>query len=776
MIKYIIIGMMYCAIYAANWSDPATWGGAVPAAGSAVVIPHGQSVVLDTSVEIASLELHGRLEVARQDVSITAGFIMLHGGELVAGSVVDPFAQKLTITLTGTDRTVMPGLGGRGIGVMGGGRLELIGAVPTLSWTMLAPGYTANVGDTIITTESATGWQVGNEIIITSTDFDYAQTEQRTITGITGNTIILSESLRYLHYGVITHVPHGVAGVPTTIDERAEVGLLSHNIKIKGADDAETANGYGGHVMVMDDASVALLQGVEFFRMGQFGLLGRYPIHWHNMNDGGSNSWIRFSSIHHSFNRGITLHKASYVTVSDNVVYDVKGHGVFFEDGKETGNVLTRNLVALVHKGPIDINFAVSDSSTPNAGFPAAFWISNPNNTFINNASAGVCPGGIGFWYDLHSVTRPGSISDDPNYRPNAQPFGAFRGNRAHSVALPFNGTGLGEVSWGLFIDDYLGPTQVVIEDFTTFKNQVGQVWMPKNGSVRMTITRSRLSGERVLFNYHWLKDSIAVGRTGNPVVIDPDAWMRNINLTNYDPSLALMALSGYDFVGTAEGSVFANYRGVFALRRTGEVGSKVTNCTFINDATYRTYLIGNVHGLNAAEAEQSLFTIENPEDSFGNGAPGMFTYTVLNTNSGSKKAATGAKGIDPADDLQWWTPFVPPPPPPPPPTTSPSDVDVATYGLQLVSINSAQATITASIRVRTRTGAAAPGITVTFVWRGIVEQTVTGITNQFGSVSFTVRPGKIRGNLTGEITNLSGVYDPAIYVEPVSRSVLVQR
>ncbi len=255
--KVCIILLITASLHAANWSDPLTWGGVVPTVGSSVVINHGQSVVLDTDIDITSLELHGRLEVARRDTTISAGFLMLHGGELIAGTQADPFTNKLTITLTGTDRAAIPGMGGRAIAVMGGGRLELIGATTPVSWTMLAHGFTANVGATTITLESATGWSVGDQIIITSTDFDYAQTEKRTITSISGNVVMLDAPLAYLHYGVITTVGHGVDGVPTTIDERAEVGLLSRNIKIRGSADSEI-DGYGGHIMIMDDASVAL--------------------------------------------------------------------------------------------------------------------------------------------------------------------------------------------------------------------------------------------------------------------------------------------------------------------------------------------------------------------------------------------------------------------------------------------------------------------------------------------------------------------------------------
>src|SRR6185295_1777975 len=106
-----------------------------------------------------------------------------------------------------------------------------------------------------------------------------------------------------------------------------------------------------------------------------------------------------------------------------------------------------------------------------------------------------------GFWYDLHELPRPGSISEDPNYHPNEQPFGIFRGNRSHSVASPIRRILAADFAWGFFMDWIRSPVPIVIEDFTSFKNQIGQIWLP--GVTSMTVTGSHLAGEQVLFNPH---------------------------------------------------------------------------------------------------------------------------------------------------------------------------------------------------------------------------------------------------------------------------------
>jgi hypothetical protein len=49
-----------------------------------------------------------------------------------------------------------------------------------------------------------------------------------------------------------------------------------------------------------------------------------------------ADSYIRNCAIHQTFNRAITFHGIEQLRVQNNVIYDVKGHAVFLEDGAET--------------------------------------------------------------------------------------------------------------------------------------------------------------------------------------------------------------------------------------------------------------------------------------------------------------------------------------------------------------------------------------------------------------------------------------------------------
>lgn len=251
------------------WSDPRTWpSGQPPRAGEVVVIPPDLAVVLDVSPPpLKGLTINGVLRFDNRDLELSADWIMVHG-KLEVGTPNQPFRNRAVITLTGSnpDEDQM-GMGTKVLGVMGGS-LDLHGE-PRKGWTKLA--QTAPAGATQITVLDASGWRVGDRIVLASTDYNPRQAEVRTIQAISGNTLTLDAPLRYPHFGEITY----------GVDQRGEVGLLSRNILIRG-DDSSSSSGFGGHIMAMMGSTMRV-SGVELYRMGQRNTLARYPIHWHLM-------------------------------------------------------------------------------------------------------------------------------------------------------------------------------------------------------------------------------------------------------------------------------------------------------------------------------------------------------------------------------------------------------------------------------------------------------------------------------------------------------------
>jgi hypothetical protein len=93
---------------------------------------------------------------------------------------------------------------------------------------------------------------------------------------------------------------------------------------------------------------------------------------------------------HQGFNRAFTLHGTHYLRITDNVGFDIKGHTIFIEDAVEKKNQIERNLIMKTKRSWSLLN---TDQT------PACFWITNPDNNFIDNHAAG--SDRYGYWYDL---------------------------------------------------------------------------------------------------------------------------------------------------------------------------------------------------------------------------------------------------------------------------------------------------------------------------------------------------------------------------------------
>lgn len=442
------------------WSDASIWGGTKPVAGQDVVIPADWHLILDENTpSLGGITLLGTLEFAEMDLELTAEWMMVHG-MLRIGSEDNPFFHKAILTLTASDTgEQIMNMGTRGIMVMGG-QLELHGSAP-LPWTKISQH--ADRGTSGISVLSAQGWQTGDEIIVAPTDFFMAAngnsvTQSFLITGINGGLIQLNDSLDAFRWGLLQYASaNGMSltasnpaippvantdstSTPLVLDERAAVGNLSRAIVIQAPDDAVWQNErFGVHVMIMGTGAVAHVEGVEIRRGGQRGRLGRYPFHWHMLSYLGTQTlgdatgqYFRNSSVHSSGNRGIVIHGTNGVTVKNNVVFDIQGHGIFTEDAVERRTTIDSNLVLMVRNVPA--TFALKQHETANFG-ASCFWISNPDNLLTNN-HAGDCSS-FGFW--MAFPTRPWGESsqvlhtDGLLLNPSRLRFGVFHNNTAHS-------------------------------------------------------------------------------------------------------------------------------------------------------------------------------------------------------------------------------------------------------------------------------------------------------------------------------------------------------
>jgi G8 domain/FG-GAP-like repeat len=485
-----------------RWSDPTTWGGAIPAAGQQVTIPAGRRIILDVSPPpLKSLLIEGQLAMdPDKDINLTADWIIVtgQGAKLSMGNQASAYRRRATITLTGTNpnENIM-GMGTKVLGAMSGGKIELYGE-SRLSWTQL--GASAAKGASTITLKENVGWRVGERIVIASTAMDPNEAEERTISSVSGGVVTLSAPLSFSHYGQLQSYDG------KTADQRAEVALLSRNIVIQG-DDASMSAKFGGHTMIMGSNGAvresnpalrasAKIRGVEFRKMGQFDRLGRYPLHWH-FNDDSIGDFVEGSSVHQSIQRGIVVHQSDQVAVRNNVVFNTPGHAYVVETGTEKNTVFERNL-GILPRATTFTQTALKDQADDAA---ATFWLRTAALTLIGNHSAG--GEFAGFWFDM-------SFVDGANATKSAL---VFRDNTAHShqgKRVPNTESD----TWAFWHTDGYVPSDegvLVFDRVNAFKNARA---VETKG--RGVTTNSILADNGLALSNQILRDSMVISRTAN--------------------------------------------------------------------------------------------------------------------------------------------------------------------------------------------------------------------------------------------------------------------
>ena len=569
------------AVQAGMWSDASTWGGAVPGQGDIVTIGEGIEVVLDVSPPgLNGMNLNGKLRFSNDhDVELTTEWILLRG-ELQAGSPSSPHTANATITLTNNvpDENIN-GMGDRGILIVGG--VLILHGDRENTWSKLA--QTAEAGSSRIEVLDASGWKVGDQIVLASTDFDPRQAETRHISALSGNSITLDQPLEFMHYGEITY----------NVDERGEVGVLTRNIKVQGSVDA-AGSFFGGHIMAMDGSTMTV-SGVELTRMGQHLTLARYPIHWH-INGDVRGQYIKNSAIHNTYNRCVTIHGTDNLRVENNVTYNTVGHCFFMEDGIETGNQLVNNLGIQTKCHPtlecVPTNLGIpSDPGgqgqqsenvlLPSDNTAATFWITNPSNDYIGNVAAG--SDSTGFWFSLPEHPNGAFLGTEiaENTWPRRMPQGLFRGNVAHSNfdGLMFDRNIADDNTFGVTGSSHIArinpadatsrSMESVIEDFTGYKNRNGAIW--SRGEMKVfrdlkladnAIGYTHASGSigRDPFTSK-VVDSLFVGETdniGNPRSEAEIAYGRSLPKAIAD--FPIRGYEYYDFIHQIENTTFVNY------------------------------------------------------------------------------------------------------------------------------------------------------------------------------------------------------------------------
>ena len=240
--------------YVNAWSSPATWGcssgtlaecaGAPNERGDLVEIGPGNDILFDISTPVLSVLIirGGSLiwDVDQDGLELSAEYVVIVDGHFEIGTEAEPMMNQATITIYGHHRSIHLPIYGAKCFAVRSGTVDIHGAPVVPTWTFLE--QTAEAGDSSImiqTPNGLTNWNVGDRMAIAPTGGanSIVESEDRVITSIVDNadgthTIGLDAPLNHIHTGTETQWD-GFNG-QFTLNQRAEIGLLSRNIKFQG--------------------------------------------------------------------------------------------------------------------------------------------------------------------------------------------------------------------------------------------------------------------------------------------------------------------------------------------------------------------------------------------------------------------------------------------------------------------------------------------------------------------------------------------------------------
>jgi hypothetical protein len=354
------------AVRSGNWSDAGTWrDGAIPVAGSRVVIDYGVTVTVDGEFADATtrwLRVDGILQfdpaAPRTSLKVVTTIVSPQG-RLELGTKSN--------RLAGVARYIIADRGRQGTasrladpfdfsgGLISHGAVRMAGAEYTSHQKPIA---IPQVGDTqAVFSAPPKGWKVGDQLLIAGTNQEWLVDrgkrgdEVREITAVSSDGRTFSWAQPLLR----GHTP------PTGYDGPLPVGNLSRNItfesEYQGRDDLTRR----GHVMFMHSLDVQI-DSVAFRELGRTdtkrhltvpaidgkgkpiagtadNTVGRYPAHFHLEAApayDGRMVVMENCAISGSPKHGIVQHGLPG-KLFNNVTYDVAGSHLFAENGAEVG-------------------------------------------------------------------------------------------------------------------------------------------------------------------------------------------------------------------------------------------------------------------------------------------------------------------------------------------------------------------------------------------------------------------------------------------------------
>lgn len=247
----------HVATQSGPWANASTWiSGNVPTSGSRVIVPAGVTVTVNSMIHAPAktIGVEGTLRFAHDvDSELRVDTLVTHPqGTLEIGTPSKPIAADVTARIVFADdgpidRSWDPGLLSRG--ALLHGTTVIQGAEVTHRNTLAVFPVT---GDrTLQLTSGVTGWQVGDQVVITGTNGPTSD-ERRTVAAIDGTMVELDAPLKLDH-------------VPPADDLDLYVANLNRNVQFTSENPEVDRR---GHLMVMHTLD-AQIRGARFSDMGR---------------------------------------------------------------------------------------------------------------------------------------------------------------------------------------------------------------------------------------------------------------------------------------------------------------------------------------------------------------------------------------------------------------------------------------------------------------------------------------------------------------------------
>lgn len=363
-----------------------------------------------------------------------ANIIFVNGGLLQAGTEATPVEYNLSIQLHGKKYgPTIPTFGNKCI-VNNGGTLDLHGfEFPTR--------FTSNVflfnrpfttGVTLFAVGDDLSYWTQRKFATLSYSYSQDASEVQSISTVSYNPFVFG-GLSFVSLGT----PQSVLPYPSqkytfagttpsdtfNVEYKPELIFLDRTLKVEGYVGDSSSSEYGAHVtthcVTGDECAVTRITNVAFQRVGKASLKAAHPLFFDRVGNA-QKSYLKGNLVWESYNRGIVLASTDNLRVEGNTLFDIKGHGIALQDGVETQNIFHDNYVSKVKKA---YSFMTTDT------MPAAFYITNPDNSFTNNFAHSSEK--FGFWY--HLADKVNGATEGDNVCPAGTPLGTFKDNKSVS-------------------------------------------------------------------------------------------------------------------------------------------------------------------------------------------------------------------------------------------------------------------------------------------------------------------------------------------------------